>query len=192
SPLPPTPTGLWAYGEVSKVTLAWNHAPGATSYKVKRGTTPGGPYITIAQNVISSPYVDQSVTNNTRYYYVVISVNADGESHPSNEASATPEVPVPVWSYIVGGAGEVDLYWDSVSAATSYNVKRSTVSGGPYTTIAVGVQSTQFMDTSVANGTRYYYVVSAVAGGFESVNSAEASAQPLAAPLAPTGLLASA
>jgi len=68
---------------------------------------------------------------------------------------------------------QVSLTWNAVVGATSYNVKRSTNSGGTYTTIATGVVTTNYTDT-VAVGTIYYYVVSAVAGGLESLNSAEA------------------
>ncbi|MES2923293.1 MAG: LamG-like jellyroll fold domain-containing protein [Verrucomicrobiota bacterium] len=67
----------------------------------------------------------------------------------------------------------VGLTWNAVAGATSYNVKRSTISGGPYVTIATGVVATNFTDT-VAATTGYYYVVSAVVGGLESLNSAEA------------------
>ena len=60
--------------------------------------------------------------------------------------------------------------------ATSYNVKRATVSGGPYTTIATGVTGTSYTDSGLTAGATYYYVVSAVNPGHESVNSTEASA----------------
>ena len=36
-------------------------------------------------------------------------------------------------------ATQISLTWNAVSGATSYNVKRSTTSGGPYTPIATGV-----------------------------------------------------
>jgi endoglucanase len=71
---------------------------------------------------------------------------------------------------------QITLTWNAVTGATSYNVKRSTTSGGPYTTIATGVTTTSYTDGGLTAGVRYYYVVSAVIGGVESLNSAEASA----------------
>ena len=42
------PTGLTATAGNQQVTLGWNAVPAATSYNVKRSTTSGGPYTTIA------------------------------------------------------------------------------------------------------------------------------------------------
>jgi parallel beta-helix repeat protein len=75
-------------------------------------------------------------------------------------------------------SGQINLSWTASSGAMSYNVKRATVSGGPYTTIPTGVTITTYSDTGLTGGTTYYYVVSAVNAGGESTNSNEASATP--------------
>jgi fibronectin type 3 domain-containing protein len=80
------------------------------------------------------------------------------------------------------GDASVSLNWNSVAAATSYNIKRSLTSGGPYTTIAAGVTSTNYADTGLTNGTRYYYVVSAVNIFSEGSNSSQVYATPNIAP----------
>jgi hypothetical protein len=78
----------------------------------------------------------------------------------------------------VPGNNLVGLAWNSVSDATSYNVKRAAVSGGPYSIIASGVAGTNYTDSAVTNGGTYYYVVSANTAGAESGDSFEVSATP--------------
>ncbi len=97
-----------------------------------------------------------------------------------------------------GEDGQVLLDWDDNgdSDLLCYAVKRSTSPGGPYEVIDADVLSSELVDTDVANGTSYHYVVSATDGeGNESNDSAEASATPdvgldVTPPAAPTGLTA--
>jgi cellulose 1,4-beta-cellobiosidase len=93
----------------------------------------------------------------------------------------------------MAGDGQVSLTWASAANAASYNVKRSTTNGGPYN-IITNISSTSFSDTTVTNGTTYYYVVSAVNSCGESSNSSQVSAVPAGAsvPAAPGNLVASA
>ena len=86
---PAAPTGLTATAGDQQVALAWTASTGATSYNVKRSTTNGGPYTTVASPTTAG-YTDTGLTNGTAYYYVVSAVDAAGESANSNQASATP------------------------------------------------------------------------------------------------------
>jgi fibronectin type 3 domain-containing protein len=73
----------------------------------------------------------------------------------------------------------VTVSWNaSTSAVVGYNVYRSTVSGGPYKKInSVLETSTDYVDTAVTAGTKYYYVVTAVnSAGVEGNASAQVSA----------------
>ncbi|WP_025678905.1 hypothetical protein [Paenibacillus massiliensis] len=88
--------------------------------------------------------------------------------------TAAPAVPVINW--IQGGDATVDLYWGS-TASKSYNIKRSTSKGGPYSLLA-STSGTSYTDTSVLNGTTYYYVVSSVNEAGESADSAEKTITP--------------
>ncbi|HZO84925.1 MAG TPA: metallophosphoesterase [Verrucomicrobiae bacterium] len=87
------------------------------------------------------------------------------------------------------GNSQVSLTWNASAGATSYNVKRSTTSGGPYTIIA-NPTSTSHLDATAVNGTTYFYVVSAVNAVGESADSTQASATPSAPtiPAAPSNL----
>jgi len=75
------------------------------------------------------------------------------------------------------GNQQVSLSWNASSGATSYNVKRGTANGGPYTTVA-SPTTTTYTDTGLTNGTPYYYVVTAVNTAGESGNSNQATATP--------------
>jgi len=179
--IPSAPTGLTATAGNAAVDLSWSTVQNATSYQVKRATTEGGPYTTIASEITESTYTDTGLTNGTTYYYVVTAVNSAGESANSNEASATPQEPAPgVPTNLTAAAGDaqVVLSWDAVTGAAGYNVKRATTAGGPYTIIASDVTELTYTDTGLTNGTTYYYVVSALNAGGESTDSNEASATP--------------
>ena len=89
-----------------------------------------------------------------------------------------PPPAAPVGLTATAGDSLVSLKWNTSSGATSYNVKRSLVSGGPYTLLSGGLTVTNCTDSVVTNGTTYYYVVSAVNAGCESTNSIQASAMP--------------
>jgi fibronectin type 3 domain-containing protein len=155
--------------------LTWTASANATSYNVKRAVTFGGPYAVIA-NVTTTSYTDSSLTNGPIYYYYVVSaLNPAGESPNSPQASVNAQGFAPSGlSVSAVSATQVALVWNGLANATSYNVKRSPVSGGPYTTIATGVTATGCTDTMAA-GMKYYYVVSAISDGAETLNSSEAT-----------------
>lgn len=73
---------------------------------------------------------------------------------------------------------QVDLMWTASVGAVSYNVKRSTVSGGPYSTIAANVTTTDYTDFDMFDGQVFYYVVSANTASGESLNSNQAVVTP--------------
>ncbi|MDE1175728.1 MAG: cellulase family glycosylhydrolase [Edaphobacter sp.] len=88
-------------------------------------------------------------------------------------------------------ATSISLAWNSSSTATSYNVLRSTTSGGPYSSVSSGLATTSFIDTALSQTTTYYYVVQAVNGNGVGANSGSASATtPSGIAPAPTGLTA--
>jgi fibronectin type 3 domain-containing protein len=164
------------------VTLRWTASAGATSYRVKRATVSGGPY-TLVGSPMTLAFTNTGLANGRTYYYVVTAVNSGGESGSSTEVSATPQAPpaAPTGLTAAPGDAQVTLSWTASTGATSYNVKRATVSGGPYTTVA-SPTTTTYTDTGLTNGTTYYYVVTARNVGGESGKSTEASATPAPPP----------
>ncbi|MGA9627191.1 MAG: alpha-L-rhamnosidase C-terminal domain-containing protein [Bryobacteraceae bacterium] len=88
-----TPTGLKASAGNGQVALSWNSMASASGYNVKRSTTSGGGYVTVAGGVSGTNLTDMAVTNNTTYYYVVSAVSDGIESANSSEVNATPQWP---------------------------------------------------------------------------------------------------
>ncbi len=74
-------------------------------------------------------------------------------------------------------SSQVNLSWNASASATGYNVKRSNMSGGNYTTVALNLPGLTYADSGLSSGTTYYYVVTATNAFGESGNSYEASAQ---------------
>jgi fibronectin type 3 domain-containing protein len=74
---------------------------------------------------------------------------------------------------------------------TGYRIYRGDRSGGETLLVTVG-NVLSFTDTSVANGSTYWYQVSAVSADGEGPRSVEAVAERGTAPSAPTGLTATA
>ena len=70
------------------------------------------------------------------------------------------------------------IFWVASTSGdvTGYNVYRSTQTGGPYSPIgSTSAAVTTFADPNAPSGNTFFYVVRAVAGGVESVNSNEVS-----------------
>jgi hypothetical protein len=100
------------------------------------------------------------------------------------------------WTYIVGAAvppappggvmagvgfGNIGLSWTASSGASSYNVYRSTSSGAE-TIYKSGVTGTNFIDPNVLGGTTYFYKVTAVGIGGESLLAASTEVSATAGP----------
>lgn len=105
---------------------------------------------------------------------VIRAVGQDGQQDAKRE-NGMAELAAPLNLTAMARDSHIILLWDSVSIALGYNVKRSTMAGGPYTIIAGELNTNSFTDTAVDEGITYYYVVTAVREQMESVNSSEAS-----------------
>ena len=134
-----------------------------------------------------SPWADNSINGATRDFRIygqsltasqMTNLYALG-SDASNSAIAASLAPpaAPTGLGATGGNHQVGLSWNTASGATSYNVKRSSTNGGSYATIT-NLASAGCIDTNVVNGTKYYYVVSAVNANGEGSNSTQVAVMP--------------
>jgi hypothetical protein len=166
--------------------------PKATGYKVFRSTDDSwnSPAVGTAADLT---FADQSFTPGVTYFYKVAAYNAKGTGPMSTAATVTPTVATatPTGLAATPGNGMVTLSWTPVATAASYNVYRGTATGAQSATaIASGLTTSALVDAGLANGTTYFYKVTAVGPGGESARSTEASATRFAPLLAPTGVAA--
>jgi parallel beta-helix repeat protein len=107
-------------------------------------------------------------------------LTACGASSGSSGGGGGTTVPsTPTGVLAAAGNAQVILTWTPSSGATSYHVNRSTTSGDPYAQIG-NPTIPSLTDTGLTNGTKYFYVVSAVDSAGASPNSAEVKATPVA------------
>ena len=111
--------------------------------------------------------------------------NLSAQSAPLGLTIGTASTTAPSAPTASAGAGNasVALSWNTPanggSAITGYRIYRSTTSGAETLYSSVGVTNS-FTDTAAANGTTYYYQVSALNSVGESARSPQVSATPVA------------
>ncbi|MFG3419808.1 FG-GAP-like repeat-containing protein [Micromonospora sp. NPDC049460] len=90
---------------------------------------------------------------------------------PAFAAALTPPASV---SAAAVSASRVEVSWQAAAGASSYEVRRGTVSGGPYAPVGTAT-GTSYVDDTVAPETTYYYVVRSRSDKRASGYSTEAS-----------------
>ena len=124
-----------------------------------------------------------------RYIRIVQTGSAPGtfwSIHEFNAFGTTPTTPAALAATV--GDGQVSLTWPLCVSADGYNVKRAVVSGGVYTTVAVNLTGLNYVDAGLADGTAYFYIVTATNGFGESAVSPEVVAQPVSLLLPQLGI----
>ena len=128
-----------------------------------------------------------------RFFSVDQAGNIENINTENYEIIVAPEAPNNLLA--LPGNGQVSLSWDPVGTADSYELYRATTLPVPVVGDALGsnLSSSNFIDSTVVNGTTYYYVVLAVNTSGKSAPSDPQSAQPLPdLPISPTQLTANA
>ncbi|MFP4171111.1 MAG: fibronectin type III domain-containing protein, partial [Methanomassiliicoccales archaeon] len=174
--VPSTPQNLNATSDGLFVELTWDapYHSGAydiEDYRVYRGTTSSSldTYETI-DDVRS--FNDTQVESGQTYYYRVSAINDDGEGQWSEMASATPVRPItpsepsePLNLSTTTSGDRISLSWDAPEDTGGYSIDYYKVyrgtSSDSMTLLANNVASQQFNDTSVEEGEKYYYMVTA-------------------------------
>jgi hypothetical protein len=89
NPRPGCPTGLAAAAGDGEVSLAWRPVDKAVGYKVKRASSPDGPWTT-AGTTRHASWTDRALVNGQTYWYATTSFIAGIESEASAPVSSCP------------------------------------------------------------------------------------------------------
>lgn len=145
--------------DAPSVALSWSDVSGEDEYRIYRATSPGsvvGDYTqidTVAAD--TTTYTDTTVSLNTRYYYRVTAYNTStGESSPSNEVRAEPNVDEFTES----------ITWDS-EAEWGYGSFTDTTTDGSGALVLGDIASPQTFDYSLSASE------DASVGGFTTVTA---------------------
>jgi alpha-L-fucosidase len=84
----PMPANVIALPDTNQIKLSWYCPSSRATFNVKRSTSHGGSYTTIASGVTKLFFNDAAVSAGTLYFYVVSATDAAGESADSTETSA--------------------------------------------------------------------------------------------------------
>lgn len=187
--IPGTPDGVQAAGrdgsaEVSFLAPADNGGSGILKYKVTAWLNAES--VQTAEGT-ASPIFVTGLSNGKVYTFTVSAINAKGSSPmsvPSNEVTPMASVPaVPDNLTAVPGDGQIDLTWDAVAGADSYEVYSYEGTAEPrdqssWKLVKSELPDTWLTVTALTNGTSYAFAVKAVNAAGESEFSQAAVAVP--------------
>jgi fibronectin type 3 domain-containing protein len=178
-PVPPAPPdlsgGLTAsFVSTTNVYLLWPPVTGAIGYLVQRSSPNTNTYFLLA-SVTETNYTDYGLSPTTTYYYKITPVN-EGGMPAGAVVSLNGPPPAPITLSAVPGYHSVLLNWSAVPGAASYVLRRGTTSGVDNYTVATGYAGTSYTNTSLVNGTTYYYLVAATGTYGTGTNSLQVSA----------------
>ncbi len=179
APKPDAPNGITATSGNNLIVIGWNPVVNALWYNIYWSLT--SPVTVVNGTKITdavSGYNHTPLTNGTKYYYAVSTVDATGESALSTEVSATP-LAAPTMNTPEPVNQQIALNWSAVSGATSYNLYWSLNTVSKANGTPIPVTGTNYTHTNLTNDTLYHYVVTAVAGTSESADSNEVTATPV-------------
>ena len=163
-----TPSNLKAEAtSISEINLTWDTVENALSYNVYQGDE-------LLANVTETTLTVDGLEPNTEYCFSVTAVRNETESDKSEEACAkTFDLPITTPSNLKAEAtsiSEINLTWDTVENALSYNVYQGAE-------LLANVTETTLTVDNLEPNTEYCFSVAAVRNETESDKSEEACAK---------------
>ncbi len=153
---PAAPAGLTAMAGDGSVALNWSASATATNYFVKRSTTSGSGYTSIATNT-SLAFTNPGLANGTLYYFVVSAVNASGESTNSTQVNARPTSSASVAMNTANAAAQLQISWPTDHTGWQLQAQTNTLTSGNWVNVPGSMQTNQIaMPLNATNGVVFF------------------------------------
>lgn len=164
---PATPTNL-SVTEASSSTLkvSWALVDGATSYELYRDTNPNGGFNLKIFSGNNTQFIDTELSQDTTYYYKVISLNEVGSSsassHTFGKTLLLPPSPPTLCLFTATSINSITLDWNDTARTTSYQLYRDSSASGSFNQLVYSGTNSGCTDNGLSSGTRYYYKLKSV------------------------------
>jgi fibronectin type 3 domain-containing protein len=159
---PAAPTGLAATAGDGSVALSWSASVTATNYFVKRSTTSGSGYTSIATNA-NLAFTNTGLANGTAYFYVVSAVNTFGESTNSAQVCARPTSSAPVAIGVTNAPGQLQISWPADHTGWQLQSQTNSLTSGlgtNWVNVSSSVQTNQVaVPLNTTNGAVFFRLV---------------------------------
>jgi hypothetical protein len=99
--------GLRTVADRHRLAVSWTSVPGAESYTLRWGASPGGPYTASQAGLVQSLAVLDALPDGVPCYFTVEAKNVFGAGPASVEAAATPLGAREAWRSLVFSPGEI-------------------------------------------------------------------------------------
>lgn len=172
------PPNLHVTADANRNVLTWDAVPGVTEYRIFWNTSgaPGAFDASFAVDGAATQFVHGGTTPHSTYYYAIQAADEYGASPVSSDIATLP-APRGLTADGIYQDGSLEITWDPVLGASSYNLYYSTTPGVTRDTAArlSGVRP-PFSHQELGHQVKYYYRIAASNADGESALSEERSA----------------
>jgi len=169
-----TPVGMFLVGDTKTLHAAtWTGSPTITrTWEKQTGSDPWQSIGSYADNDTIGTTQGNVSLSDIGYRFRLKDVNGDTSQIAYSRPTAVLNMVAPAGLVGAPSDSEVDLAWDAVDGAESYNIYRDGV-------LLANSATNSYADTTAINSTNYSYAIAAVHGTTESARSASVTAVPM-------------
>ncbi len=155
-----SPQNYKAESKNGYLRISWDSVTGADEYFVYRKSG-NGKWTKIGSSKNTTPYFnDKNVKNNTVYSYAVVTHDGNGLSTMDEKGFNAEYMAAPTGFTLKNVSNNIRFTWKKVSGAERYIVYRKDTVNKKWVRLAT-TKSTSYTDSTVKNGSQYYYTVRA-------------------------------